>query len=211
MAGNENRLDVVKMDVKDQTSLETAAEHVRSTYGRVDLLFNVAGVLGDGKNTPGPERSVRAMDRDWLRHTLEVNTIGPMMLVAALAPLLESPAKKGDAGARPPSVVVNLSARVGSIGDNGLGGWHSYRMSKSALNMATKGISIELRRRRVWAFSYHPGTTDTGLSEPFQANVKPEKLFTPDFTVSQVLGIVDSMTEDLSGGFYAFDGSRIVW
>ncbi|CAM9731837.1 unnamed protein product, partial [Ectocarpus sp. 13 AM-2016] len=178
---------------------------------RVDLLFNVAGVLGDGKNTPGPERSVRAMDRDWLRHTLEVNTIGPMMLVSALTPLLESPAKKGDAGARPPSVVVNFSARVGSIGDNGLGGWHSYRMSKSALNMATKGISIELRRRRVWAFSYHPGTTDTGLSEPFQANVKPEKLFTPDFTVSQVLGIVDSMTEDLSGGFYAFDGSRIVW
>ncbi|CAM9160128.1 unnamed protein product [Ectocarpus sp. 4 AP-2014] len=211
IAGNEKRLDVVKMDIEDQASLETAAEHVRSTYGRVDLLFNVAGVLGDGKNTPGPERSVRVMDRDWLRHTLEVNTIGPMMLVAALTPLLESPAKKGDAGARPPSVVVNFSARVGSIGDNGLGGWHSYRMSKSALNMATKGISIELRRRRVWAFSYHPGTTDTGLSEPFQGNVKPEKLFTPDYTVSQVLGIVDSMTEDLSGGFYAFDGSRIVW
>lgn len=70
------------------------------------------------------------MDRDWLRHTLEVNTVGPMMLVAALTPLLESPAKKGDAGARPPSVVVNFSARVGSIGDNGMGGWHSYRMSK---------------------------------------------------------------------------------
>lgn len=82
---------------------------------------------------------------------------------------------------------------------------------QSALNMATKGISIELRRRRVWALSYHPGTTDTGLSEPFQANVKPEKLFTTDYTVSQVLGIVDSMTEELSGGFFAFDGSRIVW
>lgn len=100
------------------------------SHKRVDLLFNVAGVLGDGKNTPGPERSLRAMDREWLRHTLEVNTIGPMMLVAALAPLLESPSKKGDLGARPPSVVVNFSARVGSIGDNGMGGWHSYRMSK---------------------------------------------------------------------------------
>lgn len=97
---------------------------------RVDLLFNVAGVLGDGKNTPGPERSLRAMDREWLRHTLEVNTIGPMMLVAALTPLLESPAKRGDAEARPPSVVINFSARVGSIGDNRMGGWHSYRMSK---------------------------------------------------------------------------------
>lgn len=97
---------------------------------RVDLLFNVAGVLGDGKSTPGPERSLRAMNREWLRHTLEINTIGPMMLVAALTPLLESPAKKGDQGARPPSVVVNFSARVGSIGDNGMGGWHSYRMSK---------------------------------------------------------------------------------
>eukprot|EP00752_Nemacystus_decipiens_P003183 g2945.t1 len=210
-AGNEDRLDVVKMDIEDQTSLEAAAEHVKSAHGRVDLLFNVAGVLGDGKDTPGPERSLRAMNREWLRHTLEVNTIGPMMLVAAMTPLLESPAKKGDQGARPPSVVVNFSARVGSIGDNGMGGWHSYRMSKSALNMATKGISLELRRRRVWAFSYHPGTTDTGLSEPFQANVKPEKLFTPDYTVSQCLAIVDSMTEELSGGFYAFDGSRIVW
>ena len=77
--------------------------------------------------------------------------------------------------------------------------------------MATKGISLELRRRRVWVFSYHPGTTDTGLSEPFQANVRPEKLFTPSYTVAQMLAIVDSMTEDLSGGFYAFDGSRIVW
>lgn len=74
--------------------------------------------------------------------------------------------------------------------------------------MATKGISIELRRRRVWAFSYHPGTTDTGLSEPFQANVK---LFTPEYTVSQCLAIVDSMTEELTGGFFAFDGSRIMW
>ncbi|CAM9535040.1 unnamed protein product, partial [Hapterophycus canaliculatus] len=117
LAGNQNRLDVVQMDIEDQASLDTAAEHVKRTYGRVDLLFNVAGVLGDGKNTPGPERSLRAMDREWLRHTLEVNTIGPMMLVAALAPLLESPAKKGDDGARPPSVVVNFSARVGSIGD----------------------------------------------------------------------------------------------
>lgn len=101
-----------------------------SPQQRVDLLFNVAGVLGNGKNTPGPERSLRAMDREWLRHTLEVNTIGPMMLVAALTPLLESPAKRGDDGARPPSVVVNFSARVGSIGDNRMGGWHSYRMSK---------------------------------------------------------------------------------
>lgn len=82
---------------------------------------------------------------------------------------------------------------------------------QAALNMATKGISIELRRRRVWAFSYHPGTTDTGLSKPFQANVKPEKLFTTKYTVKQLLGMVDSMKEELTGGFYAFDGSRIEW
>lgn len=61
----------------------------------------------------------------------------------------------------------------------------------------------------MWAFSYHPGTTDTGLSEPFQANVKPEKLFTPEYTVSQMLGVVNCMTEKLTGGFFAFDGSRI--
>lgn len=77
--------------------------------------------------------------------------------------------------------------------------------------MATKGISLELRRRGVWAFSYHPGTIDTGLSKPFQANVRPEKLFSTTYTVSQVLSIVDSMTDEMSGGFYAFDGSRIEW
>ncbi|CAN0297846.1 unnamed protein product [Discosporangium mesarthrocarpum] len=219
--GHKGRLDIVQMDVTDQATVDRTADHVKDHYGRLDLLFNVAGILGDAKTTPGPERSVRLIERDWLMQTLEVNAVGPVMLTKAMAPLLEnsSVSRKGrgkspGVGApdgRPPAIVVNLSARVGSIGDNSLGGWHSYRMSKAMLNMWTKGLSLELKRKGVWAFSYHPGTTDTGLSEPFQKNVKPEKLFTPSYTVGQLLAIVDSMEEVHSGGFYAFDGSTVVW
>jgi len=113
------------------------------------------------------------------------------MLIGALAPLMSLPPrslKGGGSGERAPSVIANVSARVGSIGDNGLGGWHSYRVSKAGLNMATKNAAIELRRHRCWSVALHPGTTDTDLSRPFQKNIKPEKLFAAAFSVGQMLG-----------------------
>ena len=152
-------------------------------------LLNVAGLLHDVNYPRAPERSLKDMNRDWLQRTLEVNTVGPIMLIAALEPLLKLPRRpsKG-ASDRAPSVVASVSARVGSIGDNGLGGWHSYRVSKAALNMATKSASNELKRHQAWCVALHPGTTDTDLSKPFQKNVKPDKLFTREFSVSQMLG-----------------------
>ncbi|CAM9128777.1 unnamed protein product [Choristocarpus tenellus] len=214
LEGNKGRLDIVQMDVIDQSSIDEAAEHVKSQHKRLDLLFNVAGILGDGKTTPGPERSLKAIDRDWLQQTLLVNAIGPVMLTQAMAPLMLPGGGRrggGHQGPTAPSVVINFSARVGSVTDNHLGGWHSYRMSKAMLNMWTKGLSLELRRKGVWAISYHPGTTDTGLSEPFQKNVRPEKLFTPAYTVGKLLDLVNSLEEEHSGGFYDFDGIRIPW
>ena len=160
------------------------------------------------------------IDRDWLVRSLALNTVAPLMLAQALAPLLNTRPRRGAAGAadgagaaaaRPPSVVVNLSARVGSISDNRLGGWYSYRMSKAALNQATRTLALELKRSGTWCVALHPGTTDTDLSRPFQKNVRPEKLFAVDFTVSQLLAIVDSMQESDSGGFFAWDGSPIEW
>merc|ERR1719453_679082 len=123
------------------------------------------------------------------------NAIGPVLMTQAFAPMLTRGA-----------IVANLSARVGSISDNRLGGWWSYRMSKAALNMATVNMANELKRKDVYAIALHPGTTDTGLSEPFQANVKPEKLFTAEYSAGAMLDVLDGLTETDSGSFFAYDG-----
>mmetsp|Transcript_16882 Transcript_16882/g.21680 ORF Transcript_16882/g.21680 Transcript_16882/m.21680 type:complete len:344 (+) Transcript_16882:61-1092(+) len=204
---NPDRVVPIELDLTDQNSIESAASAVKEKYNRVDCLFNVAGVLGDAKTTPGPERSLRAIQREWFQNTLELNTIGHVMLTQAMMPFLATKRSKD----RAPSVVASISARVGSIGDNNLGGWYSYRISKAALNMATRTMALELRRNGTWVISLHPGTTDTDLSVPFQKNVKPEKLFTPQFTVTSLMNVVDSLEEKNTGGFYAYDGTSIPW
>jgi NAD(P)-dependent dehydrogenase (short-subunit alcohol dehydrogenase family) len=208
-----NRIQVVSLDVEDQDSIETAASTIKDKFGRVDMLLNVAGILGDGKTTPGPERSLSKMDRDWLEKTMAVNLIGPVMLSKELAPLMMQRRKKKkspeEEEERAVAVIANLSARVGSISDNGLGGWYSYRMSKAALNQATRTMALELKRQATWCVSLHPGTTNTGLSKPFQANVKADKLFPAEFTVGQLLDIIDSMDEENSGGFYDWSGQAL--
>jgi NAD(P)-dependent dehydrogenase (short-subunit alcohol dehydrogenase family) len=111
------------------------------------------------------------------------------------------------------AVFASLSARVGSITDNRLGGWYAYRGAKAAQNMFTRNLSLEFRRRlkNVIVVALHPGTTDTGLSRPFQDNVSPEKLFPVDYAVACLLNIMDGLEPEQSGGFYAYDGSEIPW
>eukprot|EP00522_Entomoneis_paludosa_P009437 CAMPEP_0172443618 /NCGR_PEP_ID=MMETSP1065-20121228/3852_1 /TAXON_ID=265537 /ORGANISM="Amphiprora paludosa, Strain CCMP125" /LENGTH=211 /DNA_ID=CAMNT_0013193913 /DNA_START=570 /DNA_END=1202 /DNA_ORIENTATION=+ len=204
------RIDIVALDLEEQSTIEKAGSFLREKYDRVDGLFNVAGLLGDGgKTTPGPERSISKMDRGWLEKTMAVNVIGPVMLTKELSSMImtrrkRQRSKEGDIAdtERPIAVVVNLSARVGSIADNGLGGWYSYRMSKSALNQATRTMALELKRQSAWAVALHPGTTNTDLSRPFQANVKEGSLFPVEFTVGQLLDLVDRLEDKHSGGFY---------
>ena len=171
-------------------------------------------------------RSLDAVDREWLLKSVDVNCAGPILVTKALRKALNA-GRRGGANARPASVVANLSARVGSISDNGLGassasetfsrlprrhrrvragGWYSYRLSKAALNQATVTCARELRRQRTICVALHPGTTDTGLSKPFQARVAPEKLFPVEFTASQLLDIVDGLEEDDSGRFIDWAG-----
>ena len=135
------RLSLIPLDLENQTSIDQAAAQIMSQVDRVDLLLNVAGILGDGIHTPGPERSIEKIEREWLMKSMDVNCIGHVMLTKSLVPLLK---KKSDATSL--SKIVNITARVGSITDNGLGGWYSYRMSKSAMNMFTKTTSVELKR-----------------------------------------------------------------
>jgi NAD(P)-dependent dehydrogenase (short-subunit alcohol dehydrogenase family) len=197
--------------MEDQETIEQASSEIREKFGRVDLLLNVAGLLGDAKTTPGPERSLSKLDRNWVEKTMAVNVIGPVMFSKELAPLMKTKqrGKKEDGEGRPVSVIASLSARVGSISDNELGGWYSYRFSKSALNQATRTMAHELKRQGTWTIALHPGTTDTDLSKPFQGNVQEGRLFPVDFTVNQLLDCVDSMTAEHSGGLFDWAGKAI--
>ena len=172
---------------------------------RVDLLLNISAILGDGRTTPGPERSLASIDRDWLQKSLGVNLIGHVMVTQAFLPLLK--------GRRSSSLskVMNMSARVGSIGDNRLGGWYSYRMSKAALNQFTKTASLELKRHRCAVISMHPGTTNTPLSKPFQKNVAPQKLFPAWYSVYCMLNVLWSVCEDDTGKFFSYNCEEIEW
>ena len=211
MKSNPDRFHIMKLDIADQSQIESVATEIESKFQHVDVLLNVAGILGDGgKTTPGPERNLKQLNREWLFQNMNVNAMSPLMLCQALAPLMQT--KKGKKILRPsPSVIVNMSARVASIADNnqaGLG-WHSYRMSKAALNMGTRVLSHELKRQGTWTLSLYPGFTDTDLSKPFQKGMKPDRIFPVDFTVGRMLDVVDSMEEKHSGGLFDWAGQAL--
>jgi NAD(P)-dependent dehydrogenase (short-subunit alcohol dehydrogenase family) len=200
--------------------------------GTIDAVFHVAGVLGDNReSTPGPERSLSHLNRSWLEKSMAVHVVGPMMLNRELFPLLKRPSRRRAAeesdcssveaasspssrspptnSSRPPSVVVHMSARVGSISDNQLGGWYSYRMSKAALNQAVRTMAHEGKRHGILCVSYHPGTTQTDLSAPFASNVSPERLFPVEYSADRMLDVADAVTQAHSGGLYDWSGRCI--
>ncbi|MFN4297502.1 MAG: SDR family NAD(P)-dependent oxidoreductase [Brevundimonas sp.] len=186
----------LKADITDAASLEAAAATVGAP---VDLCVVASGVLHDGFQ---PERSWRALDADHLQRDFAVNAMGPALAARAFLPLAP---REGRA------VFAALSARVGSIGDNRLGGWHSYRASKAALNMILKTLSVELARTHpgMICVGLHPGTVDTALSEPFQKGVAPEKLFQAAYSATRLLAVVDVLTPADSGFVFDWKGERI--
>ena len=210
-----SRIDVHGLDVTNKDQIDELSRYLTKEYGRVDGLFNVAGVLGDGKNTAGPEMKLSEIDSNWANHQMQVNAVGPMLLMSQLVPLLK--ARKGrntylrETGARE-SVVVNLSARVASMSDNTGGlAWYTYRMSKAALNAGVRASSHELRRGGTWTIALYPGMTDTDMSKPFQTQALKDKglVFPVEFTVERLMDVVDSMEEEHSGGMYDWAGKAI--
>jgi NAD(P)-dependent dehydrogenase (short-subunit alcohol dehydrogenase family) len=149
-----------------------------------------------------PERTWRSIDGLAMTRAFAVNTIGPALMAKHFLGLLSRDSK---------SVFAALSARVGSIQDNKLGGWHAYRASKAALHQVIKTCSVELARTKPGAFCIclHPGTVDSSLSKPFQANVPPGKLFTPAHSVARMLEVIDGLSPGASGYAYAWDGQRL--
>jgi len=197
------RVEALAMDVEDEDSIRAAAGQVSARVSRLDLLINCAGLLHDGEEM-GPERRLDQLDPANLHRSFAVNAIGPALVVKHFRPLLQASER---------AVVANISARVGSISDNRLGGWYAYRASKAAQNMLTRSMAIELGRgsRPVTLISLHPGTVDTDLSRPFQRNVPDGKLFSTERAVGQLLAIIDGVTPADSGRFFAWDGSEIPW
>ncbi len=127
----------------------------------------------------------------------KVNAVGPILLAKHLSPLLMTARKEG----RVPSVFASITARVGSISDNGLGGWISYRASKAAQNQALKTASIELGRSGIVVVALHPGAVDTDLPMPFQKSVAKGKLFPVDMAANQLLDVIDSLELSDNGSF----------
>ncbi|MET3722903.1 SDR family NAD(P)-dependent oxidoreductase [Sphingomonas trueperi] len=197
-ASTDAKLVPFAFDLTDEASIATAAAAVE---GQVDLVFVATGML-HRSGGPSPEKALRALDGAAMAELFAVNTIGPALIAKHFAPLLPRDRR---------GVIAALSARVGSIADNRLGGWHSYRASKAALNMLMVNLAIELRRTHPHAVvaALHPGTVDTGLSAPFQRGVVPEKLFDAKRSAGYLLEVLSKLMPEDSGGLFAWDGAHI--
>jgi len=179
-----------------------AVEGFMAAVGEIDWLINCVGMLHDGEH--GPEKSIGQFESEHFLRSMEINCL-PTLLLGKHAARALGKSERG--------VFATVSARVGSITDNGLGGWYSYRASKAALNMSLKCLAIEWgrTRKRLRVAALHPGTTDTSLSAPFQANVPAGKLFSPSQTASYLLARIDALHDGPSGRFLAWDGEEIPW
>ena len=206
IAGSGGRIIALDCDIRDEAALASMATTIAGSVSALHLVINTAGMLHDHSSMPAvqPEKSLSQVTAAGLQASFAINAFAPILLAKALLPLLRHDG---------PAVFASLSARVGSIGDNRIGGWYSYRAAKAAQNQLLKTLAIELTRlnRRSIVLALHPGTTNTGLSKPFQANVTAEKLFTPYFAAASLLQVIASRLPADSGSFFAWDGQQIDW
>ena len=186
-------------DLDDETSIAEAADAMSDAPP--DLVIVASGVLTLDDGT-GPERSYRSLDPDAMARVFLLNTIGPAMVARHMLPLFDRKER---------CVFAALSARVGSISDNRLGGWHSYRASKAALNMLLRNFSIELGRTHKQAVvaGLHPGTVDTQLSEPFQSNLPDGQLTAPGEAAANLLEVISRLEPSDSGKIFDYAGKAI--
>ncbi|WP_294194455.1 SDR family NAD(P)-dependent oxidoreductase [uncultured Sphingomonas sp.] len=182
------------LDLTDEATIASAAAKV----AKADLAVVATGLLHDAEH--GPEKALRDLDPVWLARQYAVNAIGPALVAKHFLPILPRTGR---------SVFAALSARVGSISDNRLGGWYGYRASKAALNQLIRTLAVEDKRRndRGIVVALHPGTVDTRLSKPFQQSGRD--LFQPDRAAVQLLDVLDALKPADSGKLFAWDGAEI--
>ncbi len=190
------RHTVPELDLERPETIASAATKL-ADEAPYQLIVHAAGLLH--RDRIKPEKSFSAIEQEALQAVFQVNTLGPALVLRHFLPLL------GPRGA-----MAMLSAKVGSIGDNRLGGWYAYRASKAALNMLIKTAAIELTRTRPQSrlLSLHPGTVVSGLSQPFRgaSSARPA-----DVAAAELLTLIDQLTPADSGHFFAYDGERLPW
>lgn len=185
-----------RLDLEDPVSIAESADTL-AQQGPFQLILLATGIL----HGPAvqPEKSLAAIEAEALRRVFQINTLGPALVLRHFLPLLSAD-----------GAMAVLSAKVGSIGDNRLGGWYAYRSSKAALNMLIKTAAIELRRQwpKARLLSLHPGTVVSPLSQPFRgaANARPAAQ-----AAAELLAVVDESTAHDSGGFLSYNGDRLPW
>ena len=188
------------LDLLDEASIEAAAGHAKGLELPVRLAINATGFLhGDGVE---PEKALSRITPRGLQRNFALNAIGPALVLKHFVPLLPHEGR---------AVFAALTAKVGSIADNDLGGWYSYRASKAAHNQLVRTAAIETRRRRAEALvvALHPGTVRSGLSEPFaKSGLKVQE---PEDAVSALLRTIDGLGADDTGTFHAYSGERLPW
>jgi NAD(P)-dependent dehydrogenase (short-subunit alcohol dehydrogenase family) len=189
-----------RVDLLSEDTIRESAQTVSKTGYSVDLLIIASGILHSEKIQP--EKSWIRVEPDTLEKLFQINAIGPMLVMKHFAPLLSKNKK---------TVIACLSARVGSIEENELGGWYGYRASKAALNQFIKTTSIELKRRKPGAIcvALHPGTVSSKLSEPFSKaglNVK-----SPENCAELLIKVIDQLTPQDTGGFFDYQKREIAW
>lgn len=183
------------LDIADEASVTKAMD----LTGDYDLVFVATGALTVDGNVP--EKAVKEITADGLLTQFQVNALGPALVLKHALPLLPRDRR---------TVFAVLSARVGSIGDNRIGGWHSYRASKAALNQLIHGAAIELARthKQAIAVCLHPGTVATPFTAKYAGR---HKTVTPEVAASNLLDVVDGLTTQQSGGFFDYSGAEIPW
>jgi NAD(P)-dependent dehydrogenase (short-subunit alcohol dehydrogenase family) len=202
LAKQEAKLQVLPMDVTEEAQIQTTIGQIQAQTPQLHGVINCVGLLHDGDFQP--EKGLRQIDTEKLLRYFQVNSISGILLAKHLVPLFKH---------SQPSLFATLSAKVGSIEDNQIGGWYGYRASKAALNMLMKNAAIEYKRScpNTIIAQLHPGTTDTQLSQPFQKNVPPEKLFSTERTVKQLLDVLAGLSIADSGNFWSWNGDRLPW
>ncbi len=190
------RNSVPCLDLEEADSIASAASEL-AQEAPYQLILHAAGLLH--RDEIKPEKSYSAIEADTLQAIFQVNTIGPALVLRHFLPLLD-----------PRGAMAMLSAKVGSIGDNRLGGWYAYRASKAALNMMIKTAAIELVRTRPQTrlLSLHPGTVISGLSHPFRgaSEARPANI-----AAHELLSLIDRLGPADSGNFFAYNGERLPW
>ena len=191
------------INIEDESSVVSAAQKLAGIIDSLDIVVVATGILQDLPRIV-PEKNMNGLNLEQLSKVFQVNTFGPAILIKHFSPLLSRKSK---------SVFALLSARVGSISDNKIGGWYSYRSSKAGLNMIVKTAAIVIKRKNPSAvcFSIHPGTVETNLSAPFKNNKFSKNSFSPEQSAEKIVNVINDISPSKTGSFVSYDGSEILF